>query len=215
MPKEELNIDPQKVRDQLASYNAKASAPSQNMKEEEQPKRRFYTLSLAKIVAISAAAGVFVGLAVDTTAIREKSFFEITKSGPNSMRITVTGNEPEDSESIVRYDSWNQLPSDMQKPSYIPAGTEFNELYSMIFDTYTLYVGNYTRGLRIQIREAREGYQPELLDRGWDVKIVSYGTAYLQLDGNYKAVWMNGKYIYEIECDNLNKLQKIVQGMQK
>lgn len=216
MDKEEIKISIKEIRERLAAHKSlNKSSEIQSEQEEEKAHRNYYVMTLGKIVSIGGAiAIVCIALNVDTTAIRHKAFFEITKSGPNSMRITVTGNEPtDDSESITRYDSWDLLSSEIQKPSYIPDRLNFNELYSLNNDTYTLYVCSYTRGLTIKILEPIENYNPNFFDATWTVDSVSDGTAYFQHDDNYTAIWMHDKYIYMVEWNDFAEIQEIVHGM--
>lgn len=173
---------------------------------------------------------VFAFTAVGTSAVKQKSFFEIVKSGVNSMRITVTGNEME-SESVslgfdksdkVYYDSWEEVREEVPGiliPEYIPEGVDLKEIYRIDMGNYILYKGLYrdsnSHELLISVKIFGKEYASieEKIDEKWEFLEEHDKAKYYQFEESYKALWTEGKCIYAIEWIGLGQLDEIVRQM--
>ena len=181
-------------------------------------------------VAFVVVIAVFTLTTVGTSAVKQKSFFEIVKSGVNSMRITVTGNEME-SESVsmamdkgdkVYYDSWEEVKEEVPGimiPEYIPEGVKLEEIYRTEMENYILYQGFYNDSnlneLLISVKYFSNDYadMERKIDKKWELLKEDAGVAYYQFEESYKALWKNGKCIYATEWVDLEQLDEIINNM--
>lgn len=181
-------------------------------------------------VAFVVVIVVFAFTAVGTSAVKQKSFFEIVKSGVNSMRITVTGNEME-SESVslgfdksdkVYYDSWEEVREEVPGiliPEYIPEGVSLEEIYRIEMKNYILYQGSYIDSdlneLLISVEDFSKNYagMEQTIDENWKLLCENERVKYYQIDDWYKALWSEGRCIYTVEWTNLSQIEEIINKM--
>lgn len=157
---------------------------------------------------------VINALSLNTTAYKEKSFFEIVHDGPNSMKITVTGNEGNDA-YITRYDSWWVLKSyypDLMTPAYLPDDVSLDQLSERDHGSYTDFIGVYTNNLTITIRSYRENYAGDLFYDGWELFDIVDGIEYYQKGDNYKLSFPIGRRLYNVEWNDLDEMRKIIKS---
>ncbi len=166
-------------------------------------------------VAASILASIFVinSLSLNTTAYREKSFFDIIRDGHNSMKITVTGNEGSDA-YITKYDNWWVLKGyypNLMTPTYLPDYVSLDQLSERDHGSYTDFVGVYTKDLTITIRSFRENYAGDLFYDGWELFDIIDGIEYYQKGNKYKLSFSTGRYLYSVEWNDLNEVRKIIE----
>lgn len=181
-------------------------------------------------VAFVVVIVVFAFTAVGTSAVKQKSFFEIVKSGVNSMRITVTGNEMESEreslESVERdeqyYDSWEDIREenpDILIPTYIPGGLSLKEIHRIEMENYVLYLGSYIDSdlseLLIRVEDFSSYYadMEQRVGGKWKLLKTSDKVDYYQLGERYKVLWQEGKCIYSVEWTDLNQIDEICSKM--
>ncbi len=211
--KEELKISIEEVRNRLCIRDTGNATPNET-KQEVPPTRRLYKVSFGRIVAVGAAVAICFSLAVNTTAVRERSFLDIVESGPNGTRIIVTGNEGNPNGTMTSYGSWDDLPAGLLKPSYIPGTPAIDDLYGYTCDPYTLYACSYNGGLYIKILQPHGGYPAGTLFGKCTVISINGGTAFMGRGDSYMGVWLHGQCLYIVEYPTLPELQEIVRGMQ-
>lgn len=181
-------------------------------------------------VAFVVVIVVFTLTTVGTSAVKQKSFFEIVKSGVNSMRITVTGNEME-SESVsmamdkgdkVYYDSWEEVKEEVPGimiPEYIPEGVKLEEIYRTEMENYNLYKGLYVDGssneLLISVKDFSNNYADleQIVDKEWKLIDENEKVKYYQVENLYKALWEEGRCIYIVEWSDLGQIDEIIMQM--
>ena len=187
--------------------------------------RRFWRTAGGR--AAIAFLTVFAALAatgICTSAVQQKSFFEVVRDGVNSMKITVTGNEMEsqtglemESSEKIYYESWDEVKAENPEvvvPGYIPEGLELVELYGKEFGNYVRYNGIYEdsegRKLVIRIRYFVEGYVENNIENELRYIEEENGTLYyLELEG-YRGYKESGKCSCSVYFDNLSKLKDII-----
>lgn len=188
---------------------------------------RFLSTGWGKVAAAFVIVLVASGVStVGTSAVKQKSFFEIVKNGVNSMRITVTGNEMGnetvsmelDSNDKVYYDSWTEVKEEVPEiliPEYIPDGVSLKEIYRSDMGNYILFQGLYTDSdtneLLIRIEEFSKKYAGmELtIDEEWVLLDVVDNIEYYQYGKRYKGFMKEGRCIYEVEWIDLDQIEKI------
>lgn len=166
--------------------------------------------------AASLLAAVFAikSLSLNTTAYREKSFFEILHDGSGSMKITVTGSEG-NSPYIIRYDSWWVLKNcnpDLMTPAYLPNNVSLEQLSERDHGSYTDFVGIYSKNLTITVRSFRENYAGDLLYNGWELFDILDGIEYYKKDGKYKLSFPSNRFLYIVEWNDLDEILKIIKS---
>lgn len=216
-------------KEQTGAAQAEHASNSKKMKKTRFG--RFFATGWGKVaVAFVVVLVVFAFTAVGTSAVKQKSFFEIVKSGVNSMRITVTGNEMENESKTLEsvesdmkyYDSWEEVQKenpDILIPGYIPDGLNLKEIYRCDAENYTLYQGFYTDSnknelwFRIETFSKNYADMEVKIDEDWKLIKESTETMYYQFEESYKALWKTGKCIYAVEWVDLDQLEEIINYM--
>lgn len=192
---------------------------------------RFLSTGWGKVAAAFVIVLVASGVStVGTSAVKQKSFFEIVKSGVNSMRITVTGNEMENEresmetvESDIKYyDSWEGVKEENPEiliPEYIPRDLELKEIYRIEMENYTLYQCSYIDGdaneLLISIEDYSKRYadMEKVIDEKWKIVEERGEVTYYQFEESYKALWEENRGIYTVEWISMDEVENIVNRM--
>lgn len=201
-----------------------------------QPESRYYRLiqsSWGK--AAAALLCVFAALTlcgITSRAVVKKPFMEIIRDGVNSLKITVTGNEMDEStaETVdfgstdkVYYDSWEEVKKenpDILVPGYLPEGVELEEIYKQEFVTTVRYTVTYSGDLENKLlslhAEVFDGaYLKGRLDAEQKDNFVEQNenVIYYQYGNDYKAIWNEKKILYSVSWMNINELKKVVVNM--
>lgn len=208
---------------------------------EESKKRRGHILDsawgkVAAAVIVVAAAGTY--LSFGTSAVQQKSFFEIVQDGVNSIKFTVTGNvvesesETEDElerggQDAVYYDSWEEAAeenSDILIPGYIPEGLELEEIYKRDYSNYMVYTGLYTSEkkdgvLTIRVKCFRGNYlEAEIINENqWTLIDINEEEKirYYQWDEYYLALWEKNNCIYTVKWVDLKEINEIIDQIKE
>lgn len=194
----------------------------------------------AKRAWARAAAGIAVVvlavmcLEIGTSAVAEKSFFEIVRDGVNGMKITVTGNESEaetettaigmESEERVYYESWDEVKEeepDILVPGYMPEGLELKELYgrneSGRREYRGLYVDQDKKEARIYIYCYDETYKKVGFNSSHEYQLLETDekVEYYQIRNGelFQATWEEGQNIYMVIWNNIKDIHNIVDKM--
>lgn len=195
----------------------KAINITKQLKINHHKMHNIFTGNVGKIVAtVIMAASVAAFLRLDATTIREKQFFEVEYDSANSMKITVTGNEGVDN-GIVSYATWDILQlahPDIRIPQYIPSKVEIEELYRQTQDGYTLYCGDYSKGLSIKILSYSEDAAIEATISGWTLKETENGISYYKNGRECMAYWIDGQNVYNVTWRRMKEVKKIAESMQ-
>lgn len=194
----------------------KAINVTKQLKINHHKMHNIFTGNVGKIVAtVIMAASVAAFLRLDATTIREKQFFEIEHDGANSMKITVTGNEGVDN-GIVSYATWDILQlahPDIRIPQYIPSRVELEELYRQTQDGYTLYFGDYSKGLSIKILSYSGDAATDTLPNDWALKEIENGISYYKNGRECMAYWIDGQNVYNVTWNHMSEVKKIAEPM--
>lgn len=192
---------------------------------------RFFATGWGKVaVAFVVVLVVFTVTTIGTSAVKQKSFFEVVKSGFNRMRITVTGNEMEnepvsiaqDDNDKVYYDSWDEVleeNSELLTPGYIPEGLSLEELYRRDAGNYILYQSSYfdknSNELLISIEEYSKEYAKleKILNDKWEFVDENENVKYYRFQERYKAFWEEDSCIYTVEWISLDEINNIIGNM--
>lgn len=191
--------------------------------------RRFWRTAGGR--AAIAFLTVFAALAatgICTSAVQQKSFFEVVRDGVNSMKITVTGNEMEsetglemESSEKIYYESWDEVKAENPEvvvPGYIPEGLELVELYGKEFGNYVRYYAVYegTKGsqLLIQVRYFIEGYVENNIENELKYIKDENGTLYYLEPEGYRGYKKSGKCTCSVYFDNLNTLKNVIDKIE-
>lgn len=186
------------------------------------------------IGALIVAAAVFTGLSVGTSAVAEKSFFEIVRDGVNGMRITVTGNEPEtaaiemweaETYNNIQFESWEEMESELggelKKPTYIPEGLNLTNLYAESGISYTscraVYGVEDSLIIMIKIYE-NEYFDETLLSSGEWLQINSpkynqNNALFYEGNDEYKSIICKDNVIISISYRDFDELIKITNSV--
>ena len=167
---------------------------------------------VAAAVIIAVGAVTFFGLG--TSAVTKKSFFEVMQDGVNSLKVTVTGETPEEEvgeivygdDSKIYYDSWDEVKEeapDILTPTYIPEDMELSELYREDGNSLVSYKAVYTsfdgeESLKMGIEYFKRDYsQSEIvISEKWNLTESGEGFNLYQRDNGYKIVFWNEKSRY-------------------
>ena len=223
-----------------------AAVPSASGTVQDSAKKRgrfgrFIAGPFGKIAVAACAAIVVMAVGVGflgfgSSALSQRSFFELVRDGVNRLKITVTGEERGtevegegwliEQEGKVYYDSWEEVKKereDIMIPGYLPEGVELKELYSKKYDNYTCYLGKYIRKgdeqpFFFQIRSFEKLYSKYNgeTDKEWvlvesdDVNNINY----YQKEGLYLARSVTDKNIYFGIWNDIGELKKIMNSME-
>lgn len=188
----------------------------------------------AAAVIIVAAAGTY--LSFGTSAVQQKSFFEIVQDGVNSLKFTVTGNVMESEEETeiqleklgkepVYYNSWEEVAEengDILIPGYIPEGMELIEVCKRDYSNYVSYIGLYSNEskeniLGIKVFSFKGDYSEAMVINGEDWEKIDTDERrqirYYRQENHYMALWKSGKSLYLFEWNNLDEINKIIDKM--
>lgn len=188
--------------------------------------RRFWRTAGGR--AAIAFLTVFAALAatgICTSAVQQKSFFEVVRDGVNSMKITVTGNEMEsetglemESSEKIYYESWDEVKAENPEvvvPGYIPEGLELVELYGEDAGNYVRYYAAYEDGkdnkLVIHLRYYEGNYIEGNIENEARYITQKEGILYYLEKEEYKGYGKRGKCSYSASWYDLNELQKIIE----
>lgn len=234
---EEVVFDGPQVRRNLE--NRVSGEVNADGEKEKKRLSRFKGSTWRKVAAaVIVAAAACTYLSVGTSAVRQKSFFEIVQDGVNSLKFTVTGNVAESETETeaeleklggepVYYDSWEEAAeenSDILIPGYIPEGLELEVLYKQINGDYVFYNGVYSGQnsedmLLIRIACFNGNYaegglfnedQWDLIDFDEDKDI-----SYYCWNDRYIALRNTGKCVYMFEWENLDEIDAIISQMKR
>lgn len=190
----------------------------------------------AAAVIIVAAAGTY--LSFGTSAVQQKSFFEIVQEGVNSLKFTVTGNVMESEEETeiqleklgkepVYYNSWEEVAEengDILIPGYIPEGMELDELFKQENSDYVFYNGIYSSlnledmlVIRVVCFSGNYAVGGLFNEAQWD--LIKFDEdkdiKYYCLADRYMVLWRGEKCIYMFEWNSLDEIDKIIAYMNK
>lgn len=210
-----------------STSNRKMDAESvRNRQKRRRRGRRLWKTAggRAAIAFLSIAAALAV-TGICTSAVRQKSFFEVVRDGVNSMKITVTGNEMEsqtglemESSQKVYYQSWDEIKEENPEvvvPGYIPEGLELVELYGKEFGNYIRYNGVYKdeRGEELVIHERYYKGNYAENEIGNEAKYIEEenGILYYLEGSSYKGFGKSEKCSYTVYWKELNQLKKIMR----
>lgn len=192
---------------------------------------RFLSTGWGKVAAAFVIVLVASGVStVGTSAVKQKSFFEIVRNGVNSMRITVTGNEMEnetvvvgtDKSTKIYYNSWEEVQEenpDILIPGYIPDGVSLKEIYRIDMENYILYRSSYIDGDRNELLIKVEDFDKEyagmeqIVDEKWKLVEERGDVNYYQLEDWYKGIWTKGRCIYIIDWMDFEQLDMVIGQM--
>lgn len=197
--------------------------------------RRFFSGVFGRVAAgLLIVVGATAFLSIGTSAVQQKSFFEIVRDGVNSMKITVTGNDMEmesqsepplslESEEKVYFESWDEVKEenpDILVPGYIPEGLELKELYKTDLQSYILYMGVFKdtkslEQLNIVVRYFSGDYTKEdfNVDLEWIFLEELNGILYYQGINDFHAVFDINKGIYSLVYTDIDELKRIISNM--
>lgn len=189
--------------------------------------RRFWRTAGGR--AAIAFLTVFAALAatgICTSAVQQKSFFEVVRDGVNSMKITVTGNEMEsqtglemESSEKIYYESWDEVKAENPEvvvPGYIPEGLELVELYGKDGGNFIKYNGIYEDTekniLYVLIRYFKDGYAEYAIesDEGY---VEEEGILYYGKNGRYRGYGKSERCSYSAEWTDLKDLKSIMKSI--
>lgn len=191
--------------------------------------RRFWRTAGGR--AAIAFLTVFAALAatgICTSAVQQKSFFEVVRDGVNSMKITVTGNEMEsqtglemESSEKIYYESWDEVKAENPEvvvPGYIPEGLELVELYGKEFGNYVRYTSVYEdageKKLLIRVRFYGEEYVQSDMQNSKKYIEEENGNSYYLEEWGYQGYGKKDTCDYTVEWDDLNELKEIMKKME-
>lgn len=191
--------------------------------------RRFWRTAGGR--AAIAFLTVFAALAatgICTSAVQQKSFFEVVRDGVNSMKITVTGNEMEsqtglemESSEKIYYESWDEIKAENPEvvvPGYIPEGLELVELYGEDAGNYVRYYAAYEDGknnkLSIHIRYFADGYIENNIGNELEYIKSKKGVLYYLEPTGYRGYKEIGKCSCSVYFVDLEKLENIINKIE-
>lgn len=191
--------------------------------------RRFWRTAGGR--AAIAFLTVFAALAatgICTSAVQQKSFFEVVRDGVNSMKITVTGNEMEsqtglemESSEKIYYESWDEVKAENPEvvvPGYIPEGLELVELYGEDAGNYVRYNGVYEDGKGrktiIRVRYYIKGYVENNIENELKYIEDENGVLYYLEPEGYRGYKERGKCSYSVYDNNLDELKDIINKIE-
>lgn len=214
---DEFGVDTKGIKNKLNKINEeKDAAKNRKVFYSKKRKSNIFSGSVGKVIITALmAASVAAFLRLDATTIREKQFFEVEYDGSNSMKITVTGNEGVDN-GIVSYATWDILQlahPDIRIPQYIPSKVEIEELYRQTQDGYTLYFGDYSKGLSIKILSYSGDAATDTLSNDWALKETENGISYYKNGRECMAYWIDGQNVYNVIWNHMSEVKKIAESM--
>lgn len=192
--------------------------------------RRFWRTAGGR--AAIAFLTVFAALAatgICTSAVQQKSFFEVVRDGVNSMKITVTGNEMEsqtglemESSEKIYYESWDEVKAENPEvvvPGYIPEGLELVELYGKEFGNYVRYEAIYQNKskdtLIMKVRHYVKGMYIENVIRSEESFVKQEDGIYYYFYGdNYQGYVQKNKCDCTIDWNDLEELELIMKKVE-
>ena len=185
-------------------------------------KKRFLRLG----IGLAACAVLLVSVNIGCYALKKKSFFEIVREEVGRTEITVTGNVEgfeEKSDDAVECTSWSEVKKivgeEILIPTYIPEGYELKTLTVQETELKKTVEGLYEEKengfIKIRLKIYGEEYKKGILQYDKDWKLIKEdGDIQVYSNGDmYEAVFLEGKCIYYIMNDNMDSLEKIVDGM--
>lgn len=203
--------------------------------EKSSRHRRFFSGVFGRVAAgLLIVVGATAFLSIGTSAVQQKSFFEIVRDGVNSMKITVTGNdmgmesqsEPTlslESEEKVYFESWDEVKEenpDILVPGYIPEGLELKELYKQELGDHTHYFSIYCENNRVEsltmgVRTFKDDYSERSfnISSDWDFIEQESGVLFYKSENHFQAIFENHKELYYIIYDNIEEIKDIINGM--
>lgn len=204
--------------------------------EKSSRHRRFFSGVFGRVAAgLLIVVGATAFLSIGTSAVQQKSFFEIVRDGVNSMKITVTGNDMEmesqseptlslESEEKVYFESWDEVKEenpDILVPGYIPEGLELKELYKLDFEDHTLYSCIYEdrsekESLCISVRYFDTVYAEGDFGNISDWKLIEDkdNVVIYQNDNQIQGIFDKRKGIYSVVWIDINELKNIINKME-
>lgn len=200
--------------------------------EKSSRHRRFFSGVFGRVAAgLLIVVGATAFLSIGTSAVQQKSFFEIVRDGVNSMKITVTGNDMEmesqsepslslESEEKVYFESWDEVRdenSSILTPDYIPLKLELEELYKQDLGDHIFYKGVYgktnsSEKFSIFIWYYNDDFVKKGItsEENWKLIDEKENIYYFQWEDIYKASWNSGKGMYVVISNKLDDLEKVV-----
>lgn len=208
-----------------SNRNMDAESVRNRQKRRRRGRRLWKTAGGRAAIAFLSIAAALAVTGICTSAVRQKSFFEVVRDGVNSMKITVTGNEMEsqtglemESSQKVYYQSWDEIKEENPEvvvPGYIPEGLELVELYGKEFGNYIRYKGIYEDNeknkLVISIRYYSNVYAETVIDNDQEYIEKDDGNLYYSIEGGYKGYGRSGKCDYAIDYSDLKILKKVIK----
>lgn len=244
---EELSPDDGEIRKRFESAGdventeaslGEADGASNAVSDRTGKKRKKNKRSASHIVGKAAAAVLVVAatttfLSIGTSAVTQKSFFEIVRDGVNSMKITFTGNDMESEEQSepilslegkdkVYFKSWDEVKKenlDILVPEYIPESLYLEELYKQTYEEFVLYEAKYRdkndRALQIWIEDYEKTFTQIGVNDLEERKLLETenGIEYYEISNVYQAIWNYQRGIYKVTWNNLQELKQIVKEM--
>lgn len=208
-----------------SNRNMDAESVRNRQKRRRRGRRLWKTAGGRAAIAFLSIAAALAVTGICTSAVRQKSFFEVVRDGVNSMKITVTGNEMESQTGLavensdkIYYDSWEEIKEENPEvvvPGYIPEEFELVELYGKDLDNYIRYYGIYEDGMKnkliIHIRYYEGNYIENDIRNEAEYVLEKDGIHYYLEGKNYKGYGKHGKCLYSAGLNNLEVLQSIME----
>lgn len=221
----------QPVTESMTAEAVRAEGISDSGKTKSIRFGRFVSTAWGKAAAaLIIVIGGLTLTTVGTSAVKQKSFFETVKSGVNSVRIIVTGNEMESERGSMEsdesdnkyYSSWEEVQEenpDILIPGYIPDGFSLQELYRNDVGNYTFYKGVYSDNnaclLMIEVEDFSKEYanMEFMIDDKWTFVDEDGKVTYYQIKEWYKALWEEGKCIYAVGGTSIDDINELISMM--
>lgn len=191
--------------------------------------RRFWrTAGGRSAIAFLTVFAALAATGICTSAVQQKSFFEVVRDGVNSMKITVTGNEMEsqtglemESSEKIYYESWDEVKAENPEvvvPGYIPEGLELVELYGKDMGYYMRYNGIYRDieggDLIIRIQYFYDVYAENNIINEAEYIGEESGILYYLEQNGYCGYGKSKKCGYSVSSYDLEAIQDIIVQIQ-
>lgn len=217
-----------------ASSGDAEDRPGRRRRAGKNRDRRFFAGAIGKVAAgLLIVVGATTFLSIGTSAVQQKSFFEIVRDGVNSMKITVTGNVMEtenpsepplslESEEKVYFESWDEVKAQtgVNEPDQPQYNLELVEIYEQDYENFKLYFGHYIdtesqNELMIWIKNYKGNYTKAgfIIDDDWNLIENKKNISIYFNNDIYQAIWEKGENWCIVTWKNFDELKEIVKKM--
>lgn len=155
-------------------------------------------------VGVAACLVMLVTVNVGTFAVVKKSFFEVVTDSLGGRKVTVTGNMDEQENTVISYESWEELEADVGekflKPEYLPEGYELGEITLQKMVSTNIIIARYDRDnktfrIRISVYDGEYSERMQFSDEEWKFLYENKG-------GKKEIYYTNGEEINAIFIEN-------------